>query len=44
MLVQVIEAGRELINDRVKRGEDLVPDVALAQVVAEVFGRIELGL
>jgi len=41
MLVQVMEAGRELVNDRVQRGEDLVSDVVLAQVIPEMFDRVE---
>ncbi len=43
MLLQVKEAGRELTNDRVQRGEDLVSDVVLSQVVPEVFDWVEFG-
>ena len=43
MLVQVMEAGRELIDDCVQRGEDVVSDVVFAQVIPEVFDRIEFG-
>ncbi len=43
VLVQVMEASRELIHDRVQRGEDLVSDVVLAQVISHVFDRVEFG-
>ena len=43
MLVQVMEASRELIDDRVQRGEDLISDVVFTQVIPEVFDRVEFG-
>ena len=43
MFVEVTEASAELIDDRVQRGEDLVSDVVLAQVIPEVFDRVEFG-
>jgi hypothetical protein len=36
-----MEAGAEMIDDRAQRPEDLVADVALAQVIREVFDRIK---
>ena len=41
VLVQVMESGAVLLDDGMQRGEDLVPDVVLAQVVPEVFDRVE---
>ncbi len=43
MLVQVVEAIRDVIHDRVQRGEDPVSDEVFAQVVPEVFDRVEFG-
>ena len=41
VLVQIMEAGAEMIDDRVQRLEGLVADVVLAQVIPEVFDRIK---
>ena len=43
MLVQVMWAGAELIDDRVQRKEELLADVVLAQMIPQVFDRVELG-
>ena len=44
MLVQVMEAGRELIDDCVQRGEDVVSDVVFAQVtLAKYMPQTDLG-
>jgi len=43
VLVQGMKAGGELIHDCVQRGEDSVGDVVLAQVIPEVFDRVEFG-
>lgn len=43
VLVQVTEASRELIDDRIQTGEGLISDVVLAHMVPEMFDRVEFG-
>ena len=43
VLVEVMEAGAELSDDGIQRIEVLVSDVVLAQVIPDVFDRVEFG-
>ena len=43
VLMEVMEACAELVDDGVQRREDVVADVILAQVFPEVLDRVQLG-
>ncbi len=43
VLVKVMEACAELVDDSIQRREDLVADVILTQVFPEMLDRVQLG-